>query len=334
MSEIAKVLQSEVLAQDFKNIAPDMSFDREKGFAGQLLTVNKGLRECAEKNPKSLLAAVKNVAGIGLSLSPAAKEAYLIVRGGVVCLDPSYVGLMKLATNSGSIDWCEARIVREADTFKMNSSGLAPDHDHDPFATDRGPIKGVYCVARTKTGDFLVETMSAAQITEIKSASKAANGPWKQWEEEMTRKSVIRRAFKYWPKSDERGFQRMELAVHLSNENEGFVEIVPTSPETATHTVDQKEYFDQLITNEDSEGMYVLQQTIPEGAFANLYNSFEKGAVTKYKRIVDGLLDKGRHTFHDYRSAVLGADPEDEAGIAELREEVSPDFWELVIKGV
>ena len=126
----------------------------------------------------------------------------------------------------------------------------------------------------------------------------------------------------------------MELAVHLSNENEGFVEIVPTSPETVTHTVDQKEYFDQLITKEDSEGMYVLQQTIPDGAFANLYNSFEKGTVTKYKRIVDGLLDKGRHTFHDYRSAVLGSDPEDEAGIAELREEVSPDFWELVIKGI
>jgi recombinational DNA repair protein RecT len=40
--------------------------------------------------------------------------------------------------------------------------------------------------------------MDANTILQIKAASKAANGPWKQWFTQMARKAVIKRAANYW----------------------------------------------------------------------------------------------------------------------------------------
>jgi len=79
---------------------------REISFALQLLNKNQRLQECSAN---SKMAAIVNIANIGLTLNPAAKEAYLLPRWSSVtkenecCLEPSYIGLVKLLTDAGSI---------------------------------------------------------------------------------------------------------------------------------------------------------------------------------------------------------------------------------------
>ena len=135
MSEIAKVIDA--TQERFKKIAPaSVNYDSEKGFAIQLLKNNSFLNQVAQNNPTSLQQALTNVAAIGLSLNPAKKQAYLITRNiktqddrfeQRVFLEPSYMGLCDLATQSGCIEWVQAYIVKEKDSYLNKGPGSKPD---------------------------------------------------------------------------------------------------------------------------------------------------------------------------------------------------------------
>jgi hypothetical protein len=119
-------------------------------------------------------------------------------------------------------------------------------------------------------------------------------------------------------------------AVHISNENEGFAPIL-TSPELGSYTAEQKGYFDQLITNADALGMYTFQCTCDQSVFTNLYNSFEKGSVTKYKKIVGDLIARGSAVMLDCVSAITDAiEAGDDAGVLEVLEGMHPDTEQII----
>src|SRR5690606_33352025 len=121
--------------------------------------------------------AINNVAAIGISLNPARKQAYLVPRDNKVCLDISYIGLVDLATQSGSIAWAKAELVFEQDEFELGAPGCAPRHKFNPFAKDRGDCIGAYVVAKTPAGDFLTDAMSIDEINAIRDRSAA----WKAY---------------------------------------------------------------------------------------------------------------------------------------------------------
>lgn len=201
-----------------------INFDREAGFAVQALQGNEYALSVAMKNRQSVIDAVTNIAAIGISLNPAKKQAYLVPRDGRICLDISYMGLLDLACDSGSIRWGQARLVHEADTFEMQGVDREPTHRFAPFSTDRGAVVGVYCVVKTADGDYLTEAMSADEVNEIRDRSAA----WKAWIEkkrkcpwvtdwgEMAKKTVVKRASKYWPTTE-----RLAAAVHHLNTDGG-----------------------------------------------------------------------------------------------------------------
>ena len=195
----------------------------ESGFAMQIMTGNSFLMDVALKNPASIKAAITNVAAIGISLNPAGKEAYLIPRKGVVCLDISYMGLLKMAMQDGCILWGQARVVRETDVFEMQGISQEPVHKYAVFATDRGPVVGAYVVVKLPNGDFLTHAMPISAIESIRNRSeswKKNNGPWVTDTEEMMKKTVIKQASKTWPKSE-----RLDAAIqHLDTDGgEGIV---------------------------------------------------------------------------------------------------------------
>ncbi|MFN3771604.1 MAG: recombinase RecT, partial [Ectopseudomonas guguanensis] len=67
-----------------------------------------------------------------------------------------------------------------------------------------GDITHVYAVARLKDGGRQFEVMSKAQVIAVQNQSKAGkSGPWVSHWEEMAKKTVIRRLFKYLPVSVE-----------------------------------------------------------------------------------------------------------------------------------
>jgi len=190
-----------------------LSFKIEQQFALEAMNKNNYLFKIAQENPQSLYDAMTKTAAIGLSLNSASQYAYLIPRNrkvgetyiGEVCLDISYKGLIKIATDTGSIKWAKAEVVREADTFNYKGPCSMPEHICDPFKTDRGIIVGVYCIAKTSDGDFLIEIMSEQECMEIAAKSEAFKkgyGPWKEFGGEMRKKAVIKRASKTWPKTD------------------------------------------------------------------------------------------------------------------------------------
>lgn len=309
MSEVAAVLKSDVLVQRFESTAPKwMNYEAEYGFAVQHLKANDYLRKIAEQDANSLLAAMSNVAACGLSLNPAEKTAYLVPRKGKICFDPSYMGLIRLATNTGSIEWVQAACVYEGETFVLKGAGEKPVHETDPFA-EKGAFRGAYCIAKTHNGDYLTTAMSAAEIYEVRDASEAVkrygadnpkSGPWVTHFAEMAKKTVIRRAFKTWPLSDQNeNDRRMAQAVYVSNENEG-IELAKTTPDLGQYSDAAKEYFDQLITQADAVGMIVFKETKTEAEWTALYHSFEKGQKGKYQRIVDDLYRKGEAMVREY----------------------------------
>ena len=300
---------SEVIEQTetrFVEVAPpSMKYGAEKGFAIQLLNNSSCLKQAATESPASLQQAITNVAAIGLSLNPAEKLAYLLPRNMKVkdesgrdtwqtriFLEPSYMGLIRLATNSGSIEWVQAAPVYVDDDFMDNGVGEKPHHRYSAFAKNRGDFVGVYCVAKTSSGDYLTTVMDEDDVCSIRDRSesfKKGYGPWKDDFVEMAKKAVIRRAFKTWPLTNERAAH----AVGLSNLNEGFEPIL-TSPDTGNYTAEQKAYFDQLIESSDGLGMFVFQQTLnDEALFTSLYHSFEKGTKGKYQRVIDELIRNG-----------------------------------------
>lgn len=197
-----------------------MNFDAEAGYAVQALLADEYALKVALNNKDALIRSIKNLSAIGISLNPAKKQAYLVPRNNVICLDISYMGLMDLATATGSILWVQADVVREKDVFELNGLGKEPNHKHNPFAKDRGEIVGAYVTAKTKDGDYLTDCMSIDEINAIKARSQAVKSgkttPWNTDPVEMYKKTVVKRAYKYWPRNE-----RLESAIHYLNNDGG-----------------------------------------------------------------------------------------------------------------
>lgn len=215
MSNIVEfVKQQEPL---FVGAATDQSvtWAKESQFAIQYFQRNDYLAKTALSNPTSAQNAIINVAAIGITLNPASKLAYLVPRDGMVCLDISYMGLLHLAQSTGSIKWGQCKLVYSNDTYESNGLDTAPTHKYNAFG-DRGDVVGGYCTVKTADGDYLTEEMSLAEIKATEATSKAKNGPWKNFWEEMARKTIVKRASKYWPRAE-----RLDNAIHVINEDEG-----------------------------------------------------------------------------------------------------------------
>ncbi|WP_369461931.1 recombinase RecT [Citrobacter braakii] len=192
-----------------------VTWAKESQFAIQYFQRNDYLAKTALSNPTSAQNAIINVAAIGITLNPASKLAYLVPRDGMVCLDISYMGLLHLAQSTGSIKWGQCKLVYSNDTYESNGLDTAPTHKYNAFG-DRGDVVGGYCTVKTADGDYLTEEMSMAEIKATEATSKAKNGPWKNFWEEMARKTIVKRASKYWPRAE-----RLDKAIHVINEDEG-----------------------------------------------------------------------------------------------------------------
>lgn len=213
----------------FRKVAQQLSYDKESVFAMQHLTKNEFAMKIANGNPKSVILAMHNLAATGLTLNPANGYAYLVPRDGAIVLDISYKGLIKIATDTGSIEWARADVVYDSDQFVYKGPALIPEHIADPFKKERGDLVGVYCIAKTKQGDVLTEVMDRDELEKIRGKSSAysrtqngqhkPSGPWVEWFVQMCKKAVIKRASKTWPYTEQS--ERIGEAIEIANNAEG-----------------------------------------------------------------------------------------------------------------
>jgi recombination protein RecT len=183
------------------------------------------------KNPKlaqcdqtSFLGAIMQCAALGLEPGGALGHCYLIPfenrrqnRTDVQFI-VGYRGMIDLARRSGQIVSLEARAVYAKDKFEVEL-GLDSRIVHKPDwdAEDRGDITFVYAVAKLRDGGIQFDVMSRREIERVRNASagyrvaedvakkynKTPDSPWHSHFEEMAKKTVVRRLFKYLPVSIE-----------------------------------------------------------------------------------------------------------------------------------
>ena len=301
-----------------------LDFKQECLFARQQLLKNDYTLKVAASAPNSLQAAILNVAAIGISLNPANQHAYLVPRDGAICLDISYRGLVKLATDSGAIKWAKVELVYDNDEFSWLGPATAPEHRADPFA-DRGALKGGYCLAKLPDGDMLVEVMPIDEINKIRDTSKAFQnnkGPWVNWYEEMAKKTILKRAYKSWPQTPNR--QRLDHAVDALHESEG-----------TAFTIDEHAEYMRMIRDEDALGLYLMRYRVGDTKWIALYNSFDKGEKTAGKKKERELEDKGRQVFEGYVDGIEQAAREGQDMAAqELIAELEGDKREAVLSAL
>jgi len=310
-TEIIKSVDS-----DFKQLAKShnkVTWENECEYALQAVSKNTRLMQC---NPVTVQESIKNVAAIGLSLNPAQGLAYLVpdsIKVGnqwqSVCqLRISFQGLVKLATDCGSIKLVRAATVRANDTFIFNGLFAEPVHTiNSPFnENERGELIGVYCVAMTPDNVVLTEMMSWNEVLNIKAAAKTQN-VWNQWTEEMAKKAVIKRASKQWPKTE--NMSRLEDTVSLLNKNEGSEEIVNGSALAGQidDLVNLGATFEGVMNSLQADGLEISaddQDYIAESLSKKLYAEQEAKAMDIINwvksEIQEGRTDLAISTFVTY----------------------------------
>ncbi|QEE24489.1 recombination protein RecT [Rhodanobacter glycinis] len=186
------------------------------------LTEVRKVPKLAQCDQTSFLGAIMQCAALGLEPGGALGHCYLIPfenrrqNRTEVQFIVGYRGMLDLARRSGQIISLEARTVHEKDQFEVEL-GLESKIVHKPnwSVADRGAVTFVYAVAKLKDGGVQFDVMGRAEIEAIRDKSQGystakryakdgvINSPWSTHFEEMAKKTVIRRLFKYLPVSIE-----------------------------------------------------------------------------------------------------------------------------------
>ncbi|KJH55767.1 recombination protein RecT [Bacillus haynesii] len=166
---------------------------------------NPALQECS---PGSLLGAVMQSAQLGLEPGLVG-HCYFVPfwnnkeKRREVQFIIGYKGMIDLARRSGHIQSIYAYTVHEADKF-VYELGLHPKLIHKPATGQRGEMTHVYAVAHFKEGGYQFEVLTKHDVENVRNRSKSKdNGPWITDYEEMAKKTVVRRLWKYLPISIE-----------------------------------------------------------------------------------------------------------------------------------
>jgi recombination protein RecT len=203
VQNLLEKLQPQLLKALPKHLSPD----RMTRIA---LTELRKVPKLATCDPMSFCGAIMMCAQLGLEPGGALGHIYLIPFDNrkkntvEVQVIMGYRGMIELARRSGQIVSLAAHEVYENDTFEFEY-GLTEKLRHVPSLADRGKLMAVYSVAHFVGGGHQIEVMSKPDVDKIRARSKSGNsGPWVTDYEEMAKKTVLRKLFKYLPVSIEK----------------------------------------------------------------------------------------------------------------------------------
>ena len=199
-------------APNFRAVLPaHVPLDHFKRMVVTAINVNPDL---AEADRRTLFNAAVKCASDGLL--PDGREAALVVyntkvkdRAGnehyikAAQYLPMIAGIRKRMRNTGEVLSAEAHVVYSNDRFHREF-GDSPRilHEPPPLDAERGDPVGAYAIIKLANGEILREVMPKRDIDRARAVSRSRDkGPWKDWWDEMARKTVLRRCAKAAPGS-------------------------------------------------------------------------------------------------------------------------------------
>jgi phage RecT family recombinase len=263
----------------------DINWGSEKVFAMDILRKSKDLRAAL---PETQVSAILQAGSMGLTLNPSAGECYLIPRRLkrndpnspiIAYASPSYRGLIKTAVDSGAILWAAAEVVHQNDRFEYFGKSKPAIHEVD-VKRSRGEPIGVHVVAKLPSGGQMDFYMDKERILKARNMSDNPNGlMWTTFWQEGWCKTALRTAQKSFPRSD-----RLNRAMEILNEHEGFPELNKDEEQELCITVDQATVIRDLV-KETKANEQAMLNWIGVG-------SIEDIPASKYGQIVEMLNKK------------------------------------------
>jgi recombination protein RecT len=210
--------------QKFEGINPEKA-KVELGFAWQLFQNSASLQKC---DSQSILNAVVNVARTSITLNPVMRLAYLIPRKNKCVLEFSYMGLVAMLRDNGCIKSISAHIVYSDEEFDYDVAYNTIRHKPN-FAKTENEHKsrekiGCYSRATLPNGEIVFEFMPMWEIDKVKRMSEGSSSQysaWNTWEDEMIKKSVIKRHFKMLISGNSN--EALTTALQIENENNALI---------------------------------------------------------------------------------------------------------------
>lgn len=184
LAEVAKALPKHLTPERFIRIAVTT------------LTKTPKLLECDQH---SLFGCLLTCSQLGIE--PDGRRAHLIPYGKLCQLIIDYKGMVELALRAGGVSNIHADVVCENDIFEADTGRVSHKVN---YKAPRGKVYAAFCIVRFKDGGEKAEVMTLDEIEAIRARSRAGkSGPWVTDWNEMAKKTVARRVFKWVPLSPE-----------------------------------------------------------------------------------------------------------------------------------
>lgn len=163
------------------------------------------LQKCS---PESIYLALIACAQLGLEPGGIRQEAFIVPYGTTATFQLGYRGILRLARETPGVSKVSANVVYARDDFDVDIGTDARVRHRPYLAGDRGEIVGAYAFAMFASGELDVEFMSRDDLEKIKANARTSrsDSPWRLWEDQMFRKSPIRRLGKRLPLGERSAF--------------------------------------------------------------------------------------------------------------------------------
>lgn len=203
------------LCKEFNRVRQNDELDwrTEQAYALEMIKNSAQLQRC---DPATIGRSMVDLAVMGLSLSPAMKEAYLIPYKNSCTASPSYMGLVQIVLRTGVVTKVETDVVREGDEWKQWSESGEKRFRH-VIGDKRGEVTHAWAAFHLINGDVKIEIMDQEALRGCRDAAAKKNGGevpfvWKgPFKEQMYKKCAIRRGWNLLPKlRDHRAVAAME----------------------------------------------------------------------------------------------------------------------------
>lgn len=193
---------------------------------------------------------------------------------------PMIGGVLKKIRQSGELSSITAQVVHNSDEFDYWIDDDGEHLKHRPsFEDDRGEVRLVYALAKTRDGSVYTEVMTRKDIEKVRGASRSKDrGPWVDWWEQMAKKSAMHRLAKKLPISAD--------LIEVVNRDEAMYDFAPVerdiTPRSKTVTASQAYMITQMLNicsdevNEWFVDKYEKSSAVPAGDYDKLMASLKK----------------------------------------------------------